>query len=65
MTDTAKNVIKELISKPKSLTTDGGTVTEVDISQVIAADKHMAKEEAKNSPRMGIRVGVLRGPRQF
>lgn len=65
MSDVAKTAIKQLLSRPKSLTTDGGSVSEIDISQAIAADKHLAKDEVKNSRRMGIRMGILRAPRQF
>lgn len=70
MTDTNKTpdeIVSDLVNKPRSLTTDGGTVAEISIQDAIAADEHLAKKAAVSAKpkNMGIRIGILRGPGHF
>lgn len=61
---TPKERITELVNKAQSVSSDVGSRTEVSISDVIAADKHLART-ATPGKRMGFRMGVMRGPAQY
>lgn len=61
---TTKERIAELVNKAKSTSSDVGSRTEISIPDAIAADKHLAKS-ATPGKRMGIRMGVMRGPAQY
>jgi len=49
--------IEELAGKARSTSVDGVSVSEQSITDVIAADKHLARKAASRSSSMGIRMG--------
>ena len=61
---TPKERVAELVNKAQSTSSDVGSRTEVSIQDAIAADKHLSKSAAPGK-RMGVRMGVMRGPAQY
>jgi hypothetical protein len=65
MAKSSQEIIDELLNKPKSVSSDAGSVTRVSVHDVIAADKHAAKKAAPAGSRLGLRMGVFRAPEHF
>lgn len=57
--------IAENASAPSSVTVDGQTVTQHNLKDQIAADKHLAAKKAAGSKTMGIRLGRYKAPSQY
>lgn len=54
--------IEDLAAAPKTVTTDGMTVTERDISEVIAAQQHAAQQTGASRAHRGLRFTKLKPP---
>lgn len=61
----AETRIEELASTAKSISVAGMSQTEVNIDDVIKADKHLARKKAATAGGLGIRMGVMRAPGQY
>lgn len=62
---TTEELITEALLKPSSISGDGVSISNRSVSELIAADKHLANKNAGRSPTMGVRFGVMRGPGHF
>ena len=62
-----EEVIEDLVNQPRNVSTDGGSVTNISVQDAIEADKYLRKKAAGsvNSRGMGVRLGILCGPRHF
>lgn len=52
----------ETAASGKSVTTDGLTVTQQDLSQLIEADRYLKAQEGSSSPQRGLRFTRLVPP---
>ena len=59
--------IDEIINKPKSASSESGSVTEVSVDDLIKADMHASRKAAVTSrpKRMGLRMGRFTSPEQY
>lgn len=62
MADLTSDEVAELARAPKTTTVDGQTVTERDISDVLAATQNAAEDVAKRRSRLPIRYAASRPP---
>ena len=60
-----ETVIENLSENPKAVTSPSGSVTQIAISEAIAADNHLAKKNMTTSMFTGLRRAVARGPRHY
>jgi hypothetical protein len=60
-----QDTIDDLLTKPKQVSSDAGSVTNVSVYEVIAADKHARKKAATSSSGMGLRFGRFTPPEHF
>jgi hypothetical protein len=63
--DDIDTTIDTLLDNPSSVTSQSGSVTNLRIPDVIAADKHIAQKSLKASPFAALHRATLRGPSHY
>lgn len=58
-------IIETLVNQPRAVSTDGGSVTNINIQDAIEADKYLEKKKSSAAGGFGFRIGVIRGPGHF
>ena len=67
MADKSKidQAIENLLDAPASVSSPSGSVTNIRISEAIAADEHLSKKRFSGSPFAAIKRATLTGPRHY